>query len=231
MNCALILAAGGSGKRLGAADPKAFVELAGETLLARSFAALQRESRFGQAVIVTPPGWCERADQLVRPRLRASLALRIVEGGASRQDSVRHGLDAIAEPCDVVVVHDAARPFVRLGDVTACIDSAIASGAATVAHAITDTVKEVDAEARVVRTLDRDRLRMVQSPQAFRFELLRAAHREAVRLALTTTDDAALIEATGGAVATVAGDPANRKITTAEDLAWARWWLQERERR
>jgi 2-C-methyl-D-erythritol 4-phosphate cytidylyltransferase len=225
MTVGFILVAAGSGARLGEKVPKAFVEVAGRSLLARSFEALQAEPRFSHAVVVAPAGWCGEAARQLQGARPPSLALAVVEGGEERQHSVRLGLDALSEACTIVVVHDAARPFVPPEQVRACIDLAAEHGAATLAVAATDTVKEVDEQGRVRRTFDRSRLRLVQTPQAFRRQILRDAHDRALRQGSTATDDATLVEEGGGVVWTVPGVAGNLKITTPDDLAWARWRL------
>jgi len=140
-----------------------------------------------------------------------------VAGGASRPESVRAGLRAVAPGCDVVVVHDAARPLASPPLFAAVID-AIRDGAdgAVPAIALTDTVKQVEHD-RVVATVARDALVAVQTPQAFRADALRAAHAAGG----DATDDAALVEAAGGTVVVVPGDPSNLKVTTPADLALA----------
>jgi 2-C-methyl-D-erythritol 4-phosphate cytidylyltransferase len=142
-----------------------------------------------------------------------------VAGGTTRAESVRRGLAAVPPDAAIVVVHDAARPFAGL-DLFAAVIAAVRAGAdgAIPAIAVADTIKEVDADGVVVATPDRARLVAVQTPQAFRADVLRRAHAGGAE----GTDDAALVEAVGGRVVTVPGDPANRKITEAADLDWAR---------
>ncbi|HVY56916.1 MAG TPA: bifunctional 2-C-methyl-D-erythritol 4-phosphate cytidylyltransferase/2-C-methyl-D-erythritol 2,4-cyclodiphosphate synthase [Xanthobacteraceae bacterium] len=144
-----------------------------------------------------------------------------VHGGASRQASVRAGLESLAARSpETVLVHDAARPFASAGLVSRAIAAAKAKGAAIPALAVTDTVKSVDSDGRVVETLDRTRLRTVQTPQAFRFDTLLDAHRRAAAAGREDfTDDAALAEWAGMDVSVFEGERANTKLTTAEDFA------------
>jgi 2-C-methyl-D-erythritol 4-phosphate cytidylyltransferase len=146
-----------------------------------------------------------------------------VAGGATRTDSVRAGLAAVPEGAEIVVVHDAARPLAPVTLFAAVID-AVRAGAdgAVPALPVPDTVKRV-AEGRVVTTLDREGLVAVQTPQAFRADVLRAALAGGAQ----GTDDAALVEAAGGKVVVVPGDPLNLKITTPYDLARAGWIMRE----
>jgi 2-C-methyl-D-erythritol 4-phosphate cytidylyltransferase len=144
--------------------------------------------------------------------------IRRVAGGASRSESVRNAL-AVAPDADIVVIHDAARPFVTAELVRECV-SAVEAGAdgAIAAAPVTDTIKEADADRRVVRTLDRSSLWSIQTPQAFRADVLRRALDGDVSSA---TDDASLVEAAGGRVQIVEAPPGNFKITWPEDLARA----------
>ena len=137
------------------------------------------------------------------------------------------GLATLPDDAGAVLVHDGARPLVTR-ELAARVLTAVRDGAAVVpAVALRDTVKEVDGEGRVVRTLDRRRLRRIQTPQGFPGELLRRAHRE-VGPDVPATDDASLCEALGAEVRTVAGDPENLKVTTPGDLERAAWILQRR---
>ncbi|HEX3938724.1 MAG TPA: 2-C-methyl-D-erythritol 2,4-cyclodiphosphate synthase, partial [Xanthobacteraceae bacterium] len=146
-----------------------------------------------------------------------------VAGGATRQASVRAGLEALAPMApDLVLVHDAARPFLTSGLIDRAIIAGRTSGAAVPGVAIADTVKAIDAEARVAETLDRNRLRIVQTPQAFAFDLIIAAHRRAAAAGLDSfTDDAALAEWAGHPVSVFDGEAGNVKVTTNDDFARA----------
>jgi 2-C-methyl-D-erythritol 4-phosphate cytidylyltransferase len=139
-------------------------------------------------------------------------------GGSSRSESVRCGLAAVPDTADVICVHDAARPFAS-SELFSRVIAALVQGvdAAIPGVAVADTIKEVDDKGRVVNTPDRAALRAVQTPQAFVAHVLRAAHANAGE----GTDDAALVEAAGGYVVVVDGEPDNRKITTPDDFVWA----------
>jgi 2-C-methyl-D-erythritol 4-phosphate cytidylyltransferase len=197
---AAIVVAGGGGHRFGA--PKQFAVLAGSRLVDRAVDAAS--AACDEVVVVLPPGveW------------DGSPVAASVSGGERRADSVRAGLAAVSPGCDVVVVHDAARPLAPSSlftDVIAAVRGG-ADGAVPVVP-VTDTVKRVE-DGRVVDTPPRDGLVLVQTPQAFRAEVLRAAHRSGE----DATDDAALVEAQGGTVVVVPGAPSNLKVTGADDL-------------
>ncbi len=225
MKAGAVVVAAGEGRRLGEGVPKAFVDLDGQCLLARAIHALQSASVLQELVLVVPGGEFDRARRLVLPAVQSGVRCQLVVGGRERQESVRNGLHAVPEDCEVVLIHDAARPFVATATVATCVRLAAEKGAVTAAIPATDTVKEADPDGRVIRTLDRSRLWLTQTPQAFRAALLREAHARAVAEGVSATDDAALVERCGGTVWVLPGDPANIKITTPDDLAWARWWL------
>jgi 2-C-methyl-D-erythritol 4-phosphate cytidylyltransferase len=167
-------------------------------------------------VVAAPDGWTERALACVRG---CGVPVDVVVGGTTRQASVRAALEAVPPDVGVVVIHDAARPFAPPDLFTAVIEavSADAPGAVPVVP-VNDTVKEVT-DGLVVGTLDRDRLALAQTPQAFDVAVLRLAHRHATDRGLELTDDASALEHDGVPVAAVAGDPGNVKITTLLDLA------------
>jgi len=210
-----VLAAGGSGERLGADRPKAFVRLGERVLLAESLERLDASEWIDAIVVAAPPGWEEPAI-LLAEELGCSKVSACVAGGPSRAESVRLGLAEVPDEAAVVVVHDAARPFVE-DEVIARVLGALNEGwdGAVPVLPVADTVKRVDGE-RVVETLDRTELRLVQTPQAFVASVLRDAFAGDVSDA---SDCASLVEARGGRVKAVPGDPKLVKVTDASDLA------------
>jgi len=197
-----IVPAGGSGERLGADRPKAFVVCAGRPLIEWSLEVLG--SVCDRVVVAAPPGYDEGEDR--------------VRGGESRSASVRNALAAAPE-AEVVVVHDAARPLVRRELVERCL-AAVGPGidGAIAAIPMTDTVKEVATDRRVLRTLDRSQLWAIQTPQVFKADILRRAlERDAAALA-AATDDAWLVDDVGGVVTIVESYPENLKVTRESDL-------------
>jgi 2-C-methyl-D-erythritol 4-phosphate cytidylyltransferase/2-C-methyl-D-erythritol 2,4-cyclodiphosphate synthase len=151
--------------------------------------------------------------------------LKVAGGGEQRQESVRAGISEVHPECDLVLVHDAARPFVRPELIERCLEAGGRHGAVIAAMPATDTVKEVGAEGRVTATLDRSRLWLVQTPQVFRYRLLVEAHENAARSGFTGTDDAALVEHMGHRVHVVLGDADNMKVTWPEDLRRAERYI------
>lgn len=201
-----VVVAAGRGARFGGELPKQYQPLAGHRVLDWSLAAARAAT--DGVVLVVPP---DRVD------VDEPGADIVVAGGDSRSSSVRAGLDAVPSTADVVVVHDAARPL-ALPALFESVVEAVRGGAdgAVPGLPVTDTIKRVRS-ARVVETLERASLVAVQTPQAFRADALRRAHADGGE----ATDDAGLVEAQGGEVVVVLGDPANRKVTTPDDLARA----------
>jgi 2-C-methyl-D-erythritol 4-phosphate cytidylyltransferase len=223
---AAIVVAAGPGSRLGAPVPKAFVELGGVPLVVRSLRAMLAVPAIGSAVVVVPVDCGDRACATLDTYGPWRCAVHVVIGGAERQASVRHGLAAVAE-ADLIVIHDAARPFVSVAAVEAAIAAAAVHGAAVVSTPATDTIKQVAADGRIEHTPPRQSLWLAQTPQVFRSALIRAAHDQAAAAVSDATDDAMLVERLGAPVYVVPGNAENRKITTAEDLRWAEWLLAQ----
>ena len=212
MSVSVIIAAGGQGTRLGAGVAKQWLTIGGRTLLERSVAAFDAHPRVTEIVIVVPPG---TTDAPIPP---TTTRQRVVTGGARRQDSVAEGFAAVSAGASVILVHDAARPFVSADVIDRAIDGALAGGAVVPAVPVHDTVKQVvPGDTRVVGTLPRETLFLAQTPQAFRRDVLAAAI-DAGRAGASGTDEAMLAEQAGHEVRLVAGDDANVKITTAADL-------------
>jgi 2-C-methyl-D-erythritol 4-phosphate cytidylyltransferase len=220
---AAVVAAAGSGQRLGAGGPKALVELGGRPLVGWSLDAMAAAETVASAVVAAPPDEVERFE---RALAGVRLPVTVVAGGESRSESVAEALASVE--ADLVVVHDAARPLVEPGLIDAVVRRLAASdGTACVLAAapITDTVKEVESEV-VRRTLDRSRLWGAQTPQAFRSAALREAL--AAGAPAAATDDAMLVEAAGGRVVVHPGPPENIKVTTPLDLRVAELLLAQR---
>ena len=214
---AVVIVAAGRGERAGGEVPKQYRDIGGEPMLRPTLRAFLSHARVDLVQPVIHPG-----DENFYRAATAGLSKLSppVAGGATRQASVRAGLEALAPAAPaLVLIHDAARPFLS----GALIDRAIAAGKATGAAvpgiAIADTVKAIDAAANVVETLDRGRLRVVQTPQVFAFDVILKAHRRAAAAGLQNfTDDAALAEWAGHRVSVFEGETGNVKVTTNDDF-------------
>jgi 2-C-methyl-D-erythritol 4-phosphate cytidylyltransferase/2-C-methyl-D-erythritol 2,4-cyclodiphosphate synthase len=213
---AAILVAAGRGLRAGAGGPKQYRRVGGQTVIFRAMEPFCRHPEISAVQPVLNPDDLLIFNEAVRGLKHASPA----KGGATRQESVRAGLEALASQApEVVLIHDAARPFVSAALISRAIRAASATGAAIPAIHVADTIKLVDTGGRVEETPERGRLRIAQTPQAFRFDVILDAHRRAAREGRTDfTDDAALAEWAGLTVSTFDGDAANMKLTTPEDF-------------
>ena len=213
-----VVAAAGSGERLGADRPKAFVRLGDRPLLAESLERLDRSDWIEAIVVAAPPGW-EEPVILLAEELACSKVMASVTGGPTRAASVRAALAEVPEDAAVVLVHDAARPVLP-DEVVERVIAPLAEGwdGAVPALAIPDTVKRVRGD-EVVETLDRSELALVQTPQAFVAAVLRAAAEG------EGSDCASLVEARGGRVKVVPGDPRLLKVTSTADLELVASWL------
>lgn len=210
-----VVVAAGRGERLGGEQPKAFAPFRGRPLLAESIERLELAPSVDAIVIVAPPDWEEPAI-LLAEELGAGKVSACVPGGATRAGSVRIGVAEVPADADVILVHDAARPLVG-EEVIARVLEPLSAGwdGAVPGLPVADTVKRVEADGTVAETPDRASLMAVQTPQAFRAEPFRRALSSGLEEA---TDCAGFVEAAGGRVRVVPGDPALRKVTTAEDL-------------
>lgn len=217
---AAVLVAAGVGARCPVAGPaKQFATLKGRPLFLWPLSVLAGEPRIGHVVVATLAGMVGAVEAAVRG-LGPACPVSVIAGGATRQESVRLSLDtlsAMACPPEFALVHDAARPFLSPELVAATMEAVAKHGACTAAVAASDTVKRMKA-GMVEETLDRTELVLVQTPQAGRFDWLVAAHTAAFQAGISATDDAALLEWAGHAVAVVEGSPYNLKVTRPEDL-------------
>jgi 2-C-methyl-D-erythritol 4-phosphate cytidylyltransferase / 2-C-methyl-D-erythritol 2,4-cyclodiphosphate synthase len=224
-NLAILVVAAGRGTRAGQGLPKQYRPLAGKPLLEHTLLTLLQAAPEARVIAAIHPDDIELYRQTVAalPRDLATRLLPPTFGGETRQISVFKGLEALAHAAPgIVLIHDGARPFASRGLIERARAAALAHGAAVPGLGVTDTVKQIDADGRIVATPPRDRLRTVQTPQAFRFELVLAAHRKAAAAGQQgLTDDAAIAEWAGHPVHVFEGEQDNMKITTADDIALA----------
>ncbi len=220
-----IIVAAGKGLRMQADVRKQYLLLEGEPIVARTLRIFDRISAITAVVLVVPPEdmtYCRRllVEKAPSPR---RVPLQLVAGGGTRQESVYHGLCAVAPGGrnGLVAIHDGVRPFVTPTQVEACIARARRTGACILAVPATDTLKQLDPGGHVATTLARDRIWFAQTPQVFRYTVILGAHETAREQGLAATDDAALVEMMGGQVAVCPGGGQNIKITTPEDFTFA----------
>ena len=218
-DAAAIVVAAGSSQRMGGID-KLWIDLDGAPLLARTLDAIAATPGLAQLLVVGGEGLIERSRSLVNvaPWSRVTGWVR---GGATRQDSVYNGILALAR-CELVLIHDGARPLIGIAAIARGLAAARLHGAAIAAMPVTDTIKVVDAEGRIVATPDRAGLRAAQTPQIFAYDLLLAAYERVGTDRARCTDDAAILERAGFPVYTYLGDHTNLKVSTPADMAIVR---------
>jgi 2-C-methyl-D-erythritol 4-phosphate cytidylyltransferase len=226
INIQLLIAAGGMGERLGHSTPKALAPLAGRPLLIRTLDRFNALSLLDNACITAPEASLDDFSSVVK-KAYPDNTIHIIAGGSTRQASVQNGLHALDKQTQLVVIHDAARPFPLIDAVREAIEAAIAYGASTVAVPCTDTILRGNQEAMLVETPDRNALWACQTPQVFRVEVIRDAHEHALTKGLTGTDDATLVQLNNGHVKLIRGDAMNFKITSKDDLHYAEYLLKE----
>ena len=209
--------AAGLGRRMGADTPKQYLPLLGKPVIAHTITAFDALEECEEIILAVDD---EAAARAALDGLVTRAPLRLLRGGARRQDSVANAIAAVEDDNRIVLVHDAARPCVTSDQIRAVARAAAAHGAALLALPARDTIKEVHA-GRVRATLDRTVIWLAQTPQAARAGLLRVAFAEAARRGIEATDDVSLVEAMGIPVIAVEGSPGNIKITTPEDMVVA----------
>jgi 2-C-methyl-D-erythritol 4-phosphate cytidylyltransferase len=224
-----LIVAGGRGTRFGGPTPKQYLALAGEPMLVRTLGVFDACPVIDAIVLAVPASDGPWVRKSLLPAARLAKKILLADGGPRRQDSVFSGLASIPEDDSLVVIHDAVRPLVTCGCITACVESARRHGACTAAVPALDTLKQVTPAGTIEATLAREKVWLAQTPQAFRTGLIRAAHESARQQRIHGTDDASLVERMGTAVHIVPGSPRNFKITTEEDLVLAEALLDARE--
>jgi 2-C-methyl-D-erythritol 4-phosphate cytidylyltransferase/2-C-methyl-D-erythritol 2,4-cyclodiphosphate synthase len=218
MSVAVILVAAGKGERLGAGSPKALVKVAGTTLLEHAISRAVGTKSLSQLVITATPGYREQFLNLSSPHIPPSIELVVLEGGETRQQSIALALGRVDQSARVILVHDAARAFTPTEVFDRVVTEVSATGFGVVpVVAVHDTVKRASGE-EVLETVDRNELRVAQTPQGFPSQLLREAYASVTE---EHTDDASLVQAFGHRVLSVAGDRMAIKVTTPDDLILA----------
>jgi len=217
----VVIAAGGKGVRMGGKLPKQFLLMGRRSVLETTIARFQAFPFVREIVLAVPPLYVQRVRDRLRRRGFAKVTT-VVAGGRDRQESVWQGLNAFVRRPDVVLVHDAVRPFVDRSLVDSVVTASRRYGAAVVGTRVRDTVKIEGRPGYYTKTLPRERLWTVQTPQGFRFDLLMKAHRAARESGFLGTDEASLVERIGVQVRIVEGRETNIKITTPGDLILAR---------
>ncbi len=226
---AAVIPAAGAGLRMGSEQAKQFLDFDGKPLLAVSLAPFQRCRKIDALFVVVPPGEVDYCQVEIVERFGFDKVKMVVPGGERRQDSVRLGLEATKGEYDQVLIHDGVRPLVDEALIEGVLEKAKTSRAVIIGLPSKETVKEVDDRSEVVKTYERKRLWMAQTPQVFRFQDILTAHQRAFHEGWEeATDDSILIERLGIPVKVIQGAENNIKVTTPQDLELARFLLGKR---
>jgi 2-C-methyl-D-erythritol 4-phosphate cytidylyltransferase len=225
---AAIVVGAGQGIRMGTRTKKQYMMLGDRPVLAHTLLAFEKCELVEKIFLVIPEGDDSFCQEKIIDPLKPGKPICLVPGGPTRQASVYHALKAVNGKFDLVVIHDAVRPFIEVDRISVCVKTAEKYGGCIVAAAATDTVKTVDEDEHVLFTMKRHRIRMAQTPQAFHYDLIFRAHEVALKEDYLGTDDAELVERVGGRVKVISGHPYNIKITTPEDLKLAQALLSIR---
>ncbi len=224
MNTAIIVAAG-SGTRFGAEKPKQFLEILGKPLIIYTLERFESCPAIDEILLVLPAVEIENFQKTVE-KYNLKKLVKTVAGGKSRAESVFNGLNSIdSKQTEIVAVHDGARPFASIEEITRTIEKAKETGAACLVADVTDTIKEVR-DGKIVGTIDRKQLRRALTPQAFRFDILQRAFAQS-DLSETATDECFLVEKLGYEISFVEGSAKNIKITAPEDFTLAEILLHQ----
>ena len=221
MKTVALIPAGGAGKRLKAQKAKQYLLLDHLPVLVHTLKVFQQAEIIDEIILVLPPDDVASAQKQLINKYGLTKVTAVVAGGKERQDSVRNGLAAINGKCDIVVIHDAVRPFVTEELIKQVVVAAKTTGATSVGVKAKDTIKETKKDNLVAATIPRQNLWLTQTPQAFKFELLKKAYKAAYDKKFYGTDDASLVERIGSKVKMIDGSYENIKITTPEDLIMA----------
>lgn len=213
-----IVPAAGRGLRMGGSVPKQFLSLGGEPLIVQSLRTLQADPVIDQIILAVPSADMDYCEKEIVSRHHFTKVRKVVAGGAERQDSVRNALAQVPLDTEIVIIHDAVRPFMTHGMIAEVVAAAKKDGAAIIALPMRDTVKQVRTDGTIERTIDRAPLWLAQTPQAFRRDWIENAHKKAHAEGIRATDDAFLMEWIGYSVTVVEGSGENIKVTRPEDI-------------
>ena len=221
MNTAIILAAG-KGARMNAGMNKQFIHINGKPLLAHTLEAFQTCEAIDSIMLVAGKDELQLCKEQIVDAFGFNKVDKLVEGGSERQQSVYNGILQLDDQCEVVVIHDGARPILAADIIERCIEGAKEFGAVTAGMPVKETIKVVDEDGFVDYTPERWKLWVTQTPQAFRADIIREAHESAASKGLSGTDDAFLVENTGCKVKMIESSYENIKVTTPEDIILAK---------
>lgn len=222
----LIIPAAGSGSRLNEDIPKPYIRVAGRPILEHTVRRFLELDILHQIIVATSPDYISEAREILRNIVSDDIAYKVVEGGEERQYSIHHALTGAAEN-DLIIVHDAVRPFVELAHIKNCCKAAVEAGASVLGVPAKDTIKQLDDNNIIRNTPSRKYLWQAQTPQVFKTEVIQEAYQKAFEDNFVGTDDASLVERLGYPVKMVEGNRSNFKITYPLDLELAKLLLEK----
>lgn len=224
-----IIPAAGSGTRMGLTRAKQFIDLCGKPILAVTLSHFQRCNLVDRIVVAVSQDDVDYCLREIVDRYKLSKVFKVIVGGKRRQDSVRKGIEAVTNCCRWVLIHDGVRPLVTNGLIERVIKAGNDFRAVITGLPVKETVKEADSKGRVLRSIDRGHLWLIQTPQIFRWEDIHLAHQKAIKHDWEeATDDAFLIEKMGIPVKIIRGEEDNIKVTTPQDLDIARFLISKK---
>ena len=213
-----VILAGGKGERAGFDTPKQFVDIAGEPLIVKTLRRFNNHGRIDSIIVASPEEYINKINDIFAS-CNISKALKAVQGGAARQESAFKALSSLdCADNDIVLIHDAARPFCDDELISRVIDAAAVAGAAEPVIPVTDTVARIDRNKNIESVLDRNSLVQCQTPQGFRFNIIMDAHKNAIAGGISAGDDITLVLENGGSAAAVDGNIKNMKVTSRLDF-------------
>lgn len=221
MKAAVIITAGGLGKRFGDKGdklPKQFIPLSTKPIIAHSIETFESSDFIKEIILVVPDNWVEYTKAQIVDKFDIKKVSKVIAGGAERQESVERGFKSLSSKPEIVAVHDGVRPFISLDIIEKVLKQAANSGGAITAIPATDTIKQASSEQIIEKTVARNKIWFAQTPQAFKYEIFLEAFEKASEDGYLGTDEAELVERLGIEVKLVLGSKNNIKITTPEDL-------------
>lgn len=221
-----VIAAGGKGKRMGADENKVFLKIGEREIILRTVEAFYNNPDIDEIVVVAGEGEYMRAAKMLARAGFNDKMRAVTTGGATRRESVKNGIGFTTG--DIILIHDGARCLIGGEEISAAVHAAMEYGAAAVGVPCKDTLKSADADGFITGTVDRDKTFLIQTPQAFKREIIMNAHEYADKMNIDATDDCALVEMTGGRIKIVRGRYDNIKITTPDDIVVAEKILEKR---
>lgn len=224
----LIIPAAGSGSRLEREVPKPFISIGGKSILNYTLSRFIKLDALRQIVVATSSDYIERAREILTEMVPAGIDVAVIEGGRERQHSIYNALEEVTQS-ELVIIHDAVRPFVTTAQIRKCCEEAIRHGASVLGVPAKDTIKQVNDQNLVRETPSRNYLWQAQTPQVFKTEIIKKAYKKAFEANFIGTDDASLVERLGYPVKMVEGDRSNFKITYPLDLKLAQLLLSEQD--